>query len=925
MQIIAIPPFVTGSVTWHEQPGQWTLTVVCKVTYALQPGTSVVATEPEGINERDNHWDDDPGKGVYAPGDLAPYKPRPEVVLVGSAFAPRREPVRSLFARLVVGGVDKSIEVTGPRTITRDGSVSEAQKWTQMPLRYERAAGGDDSWNPVGIDPSVVDTYGRRALPNLQPPGLMDAENARVIPTVGFGPIASRWLVRSAKLGALVGAFAENTWTETPLGSEFDGSYFQAAPSDQLVDELRPDEPILLENMHPEIERFSTRLPGLRPHMRVEIEGLPPWEPDFAADTLWIDTSRAIATLTFRAQIPLDGRDQPGRIFIGSEYPGEPVRFPEPPRAAPEPQPSRDDDDLDLTQTTADSLQGLGINPLPFAAASPALPFAPGAAAPKPPQPPPQQKQPPPQPPLQGPPRPPAPPEDLHDTAVFHGEIRNAMPTWLAGTNTPKPAAAPAAAPAPTPAPARAPAAPPPPITQLRRPLDDTQPLHAPPAAAPPQPIPIPPPVVAPPQPIPAPQPHLAPAPLRPPMQSLPGVVVPHSAPPAPALPIPPPPVARPTGTTVGQAAVLAAQKARPAPEPPQASAPPSSPIEKDRSRPGKSDPRVLATAAFLGAAEASNAAATAPSEDERDKERREKNLAQAPAAASAPAGFLVDLLWFAPELPPRLLDHEAWKPLFEPTPAAPEAPAEAASEDPWNDSEEWDPEAPAPKPKKKPEPKKEKTAEEKAKDDRSRVSRVLTRAQPTLDVESALFSAINDDGVLDPPLLVVAGELELPFDEVEQLKVLSSAAAPLAVGDKKLKETLDLANDALGTPLGSSAEVASNFSLRVREAWAKANRMLPPDYIDVHSRRVLLEQRKYQKRELSGAEWIRALLHGPMADKGIPTYLPIELAKKLPLFSRFSARLVVEALPQQDQSESQVVALRVLALARTVAGRPKR
>lgn len=375
MEIIATPPFLTGSVTWQEHPGQWTLTVVCKVTYALKPGTSIVATEPEGINERDNHWDDDPGKCVYAPSDLAPYKPRPEVVLVGRAFAPRREPVRSLFARLVVADVDKSIEVIGPRTITRDGAVSEGPKWTQMPLRYERAAGGDDSWNPVGIDPAVVDAYGRRTLPNLQPPGL-DAEGPRGIPTAGFGPIASRWLVRSAKLGALVGAFAQNTWTEAALGVDFDGSYFQSAPSDQLVEELRPDERILLENMHPEIERFSTRLPGLRPRMRVEIEGLPPWEPDFVPDTLWIDTNRAIASLTFRAQVPLDGRDQPGHIFIGAEYPGEPVRFPEPPRAALEPPPSLDDDDDDLTQTTADSLQGLGLNPLPFAA-SPALPFAP--------------------------------------------------------------------------------------------------------------------------------------------------------------------------------------------------------------------------------------------------------------------------------------------------------------------------------------------------------------------------------------------------------------------------------------------------------------------------------------------------------------------------------------------------------------------
>ena len=40
---------------------------------------------------------------------------------------------------------------------------------------------------------------------------------------------------------------------------------------------------------------------------RVEIEGLPPWELDLVADTLWIDNQRAICTVTWRGQLPLDG------------------------------------------------------------------------------------------------------------------------------------------------------------------------------------------------------------------------------------------------------------------------------------------------------------------------------------------------------------------------------------------------------------------------------------------------------------------------------------------------------------------------------------------------------------------------------------------------------------------------------------------
>lgn len=925
MEIIAIPPFVTGSVTWQEQPGQWSFTVVCKLTYALDAGTATVAHEQEAINEQDNHWDDDPERSVYAPSDLAPYKPRPEVVLVGSAFAPRGEPVRSLFARLIVGGLDKSIEVFAPRAFTGDGALTEGPRFAKMALRYERAAGGEGSWNPVGVDPGATDAYGKRSLPNLQPPGLLSVEQGAAIPAIGFGPIAARWASRRDKLGALAAAFSSGAWTETPLGMDFDGSYFQSAPEDQRVEELRPDEPIVLEHLHPRIERIATRLPGIRPRTRVEIEGMPPWELDLVPDTLWIDTDRAICTMTFRGQLPLDGRDQPGRIYIGIDRPGEPVFFPERPNPVadkpvprqPRTPPPPSDDDVELTQTNGDALAMTGAHPLPFTQ-TPALPFAPKPAAP------------PPLPASAPPPRPQRLPGDPDETSVFLAPtVRGSMPTWLGGISdepssggAPISSAPPIAAvrPLAQPAAARAPA-PPPPVSQILR-TGEPAPFsmtaasnraagldvlpHGLAGQAPPAALHAPP---------------IAPPPLRPsapplrPAQGLPGIVVPPSAPAAPPIPPPVTPSAGPSvGTTVGQAAVLAAAKARGAP-------PPSSPgmdvpVEKERSRPGKPDPRTLATAAFLGAAEASNAATTKP-EDDRDADRKEKP-AGVQTAAQSPLRLLVDFLWFTPELPPRLGENEAWRPLIE---AAEEKKEEPEYEIP---DEHLPPDAP-PRKKRKPKEKPEKTAEEKAKDEKSRVAKVISRAQPTLDVENALFSAVNDDGVLEPPLCVVAGDLELPFDEIETLKVLSSAAAPLAVGDKKLKETLDLANEALGTPLGNSPEVAASFSLRVRDAWIKANRMLPPDYLDVHSRRVLLEQRKYQMRELVGASWIRSLLHGSMSDKPIPTYLPADLAKKLPLFVKFSARLIVEVLPQQDQNESHPVALRALALARTVSGRPRR
>jgi len=898
MQVFSISPFATGSVTWQEQPDQWNLTVVCKATYALVPGTSHLALEPEQINERDNHWDDDPAKSIYAPSDLAPFKPRPEILLVGSAYAPRGEAVRSLFVRLMVGDFEKSVEVFGPRTFGNDGVLQDGPRWTQMSLRYERAGGGGESWNPVGIDPDAVDAYGRRSLPNLQPPGLLSVELGQAVPAAGYGPIAARWDVRRAKLGALAAGWTDEGWNDSPLGVDFDGSYFQSAPLDQLVDELRADEKIILENLHPEHPRFSTNLAGVRPRARVEIEGLPPWELSLVADTLWIDTNRALVTLTWRGQLPLDGRDQPGRIFIGVEEPGGHVHWAEAPAAKPHtaaaslvaaPRHVAIEEDLSDEETHTDESEfGLTTHILPpyRPGTVPApLPFNAGAAA-----------APPPVVANRPPPRPQRPPGDPDETVVFaRPNARGSMPSWLE-----PPGQGPAPPPAAQPAPGR-PLAPPPPVSQLLR-SGEAAPTNVFAASNTAAAIDV------------SAAPPMAPPPVVPPR------ITPIGMPAVPAPP-PPPPLAgglgvRLPGTTIGQAAAMAVKPASAAPAP--RSAAPSSPVEIERPRQTKTDPRVLATAAFLGAAEASNAAADGPVER---APRAEGNPDKQPAPASPPR-TLIEIIWFSSDAASRLRAEPSWEELIgdkkgEPPPASGEYEAQGdGGDDELLDENGLPIERPAKRKEPEPPPKKP---------DKAVVAAVLSRGSPVFDVEGALVSAAGEDGVLEAKLIVIGGDLELPFDEVETLKVLASAAMPVASSDKKLKETLDLANEVQNTPLGSSPEVASSFSLRIREAWVKANRMLPPDYLDVHSRRVLLEQRKYQMRELADAQWIRALLHGVSGERPVPTYLPAELARKMPLFARFPARLIAEVVPQQDQSESHPVALRVVAIARQVSARVRR
>jgi hypothetical protein len=319
MDLLSLSPLQASLVLFRQTSGEWAHTVVCKATFALSPGPARLAAEQEPPSEDDNHWNDDPARSLYAPSDLAPLKPRADVLLVGNAFAPGGTPVRSLTVRLATCGIDKSIEVIGDRA-ARDGKAQEPAWFTSMPLRYERAAGGPDTWNPVGISPLArPDAHGLVRLPNLAPVGMGPRDPSAPVPPVGFGPIAPRWPLRASKLGLHAGMLADPGWRHRPLPEAIDAGFWNAAPHDQQPSEIREDAQILLENLSREHARLATSLPGIRPRVFVERATAPRREIKVTCDTLWIDTDRSICTLVWRGLVPLASAEERGRIAIAME------------------------------------------------------------------------------------------------------------------------------------------------------------------------------------------------------------------------------------------------------------------------------------------------------------------------------------------------------------------------------------------------------------------------------------------------------------------------------------------------------------------------------------------------------------------------------------------------------------------------------
>jgi hypothetical protein len=312
MDVISSSPLPVASVVWQPKAGAFALTAVCRATFLLRPGIATLAPEQEPPNLGDVHWDDDPSRSVWAPSDRAPAKPRADVVVVGSAFAPGKGPARKVVARIAVGEIDKAIEVSADRVIRPDGSVQEGPGFTQMPLVYELAAGGPSSWNPVGVSGDTRDAAGLVVVPNLTPPG---AGGAAIEP-IGFGPIAAGWPGRMEKLGRHAAAWSHVDWPRQPLPDDLDLAHFNVAPPDQQITALREDEAIVLENLHPDHPRLVTRLPGVRPTAILEgRSGLRVLQ--MRCDTLWIDTDRGLCTVTWRVQVALERTDEAGSLVVG--------------------------------------------------------------------------------------------------------------------------------------------------------------------------------------------------------------------------------------------------------------------------------------------------------------------------------------------------------------------------------------------------------------------------------------------------------------------------------------------------------------------------------------------------------------------------------------------------------------------------------
>lgn len=325
LQIIDGPLQAFCFPTRIEPPGE-TLVGVVKATLDLRPGeAAALAAEQRAIEGGEEPYADRLGNSIRRDGDVAPFKPRADLLLTGTCHPPEGEATRC-DATFQVGTWKKTLAVLGDRQWVEDGRrMTEPRPFRAMPLRWELALGDVESdANPQGhgLRPEAGED-GRPVwpLPNIEYPHQMVTRSGDRPPPAGFGPLGQMHPARARKRGTYDEKWLRRRHPFPPL--DIDWSCHNAAPADQQVEGyLAGDEALRLVNLHPAHAVLETRLPGLRPRWFVTVTTPKRtyfFEVELRLDTLWVDADAGQAVLLWRGQAPIpQKRDvaQDGTLFL---------------------------------------------------------------------------------------------------------------------------------------------------------------------------------------------------------------------------------------------------------------------------------------------------------------------------------------------------------------------------------------------------------------------------------------------------------------------------------------------------------------------------------------------------------------------------------------------------------------------------------
>lgn len=257
-------PFASDRNWVRDKHGRHHWIVAVRASFEIAPdGTLNVAAEQPNATLLPAYRGEPGRSSLLRDSDLGPLKPGTDVLVEGSARAPRGEFVTELPVALTIAGMRKVLLVVGDNEF-RPGitglTTTRPRPFELMPLIYERAFGGSDlesddparrivdSRNPVGVG---VAARSKHLVGQPGPNVLYPGAAADLAGPAGFGPIASDWSPRRELGGTYDAAWFRDRRPLLPL--DYDERHGCCAPADQhLGRHLQPGERIQVVNMTPE-------------------------------------------------------------------------------------------------------------------------------------------------------------------------------------------------------------------------------------------------------------------------------------------------------------------------------------------------------------------------------------------------------------------------------------------------------------------------------------------------------------------------------------------------------------------------------------------------------------------------------------------------------------------------------------------------
>ena len=327
MRFTNTTPFPTLCFETKGPGGTDIHTVVVRATTTIIPGAPLfLADEQLPLKLTDCYYGKPGSSSLKYPSDLVPFKPKTDIIIIGSAYPPAKGSLSWRIA-VTVGQHKKSLLVLGEcfwkKGFLLGWHVSPVTPVSTVAICYENAYGGalvfpDDQDGPRIVDLCKKNPVGKGWISPLASKLLGKLERCPM-PQIfstntslrygeehlveGFGAIAPDWAFRQRYRGRWR---VEEDEVAIPFSSDFDFLYYNSAHPDLIVPYLKGDEAVQLLRLTPG-GKLDFTLPGHLVYLRAkyarqeELQTIPA-----LLDTLIIEPDEMRASLVWRSTVTVD-------------------------------------------------------------------------------------------------------------------------------------------------------------------------------------------------------------------------------------------------------------------------------------------------------------------------------------------------------------------------------------------------------------------------------------------------------------------------------------------------------------------------------------------------------------------------------------------------------------------------------------------